>query len=195
MFSGKTEELIRRLRRAQIANQNVQIFKPAIDKRYLEDYVVSHAGSKIPVTPIDKPEEILERLEDTTRIVGIDEAQFFADNIVEIVQKLANRGLRVIMAGLDMDYRGIPFGPMPILLSIAESVTKVSAICTQCGAEASRSQRLDTYEARCRMCHKSTPAEKMESDFMTNGDSELNPSDAFTFGKGKSSEQMSTASV
>jgi len=185
MFSGKTEELIRRLRRAQIARQKVQIFKPSIDKRYFEDYLVSHSGLKLHVTPIEKPEDILERLDDSTRVVGVDEAQFFSDNIVEIVQKLANRGLRVILAGLDMDYRGVPFGPMPTLLSLAESVTKVSAICMSCGGAASRSQRLindeeqivvgaeESYEARCRMCHEHSPAEKMQQDFMVQGSSVL----------------------
>jgi len=138
------------------------------------------------VTPIEKPEEILEKLDDSTRVVGVDEAQFFTDRIVEIVQKLANRGLRVILAGLDMDYRGVPFGAMPTLLSLAESVTKVSAICMGCGGAASRSQRLikdqeqivvgaeESYEARCRMCHEPTPAEVMQQDFMTQGSSILN---------------------
>ena len=169
MFSGKTEELIHRIKRAQIAKQKVQIFKPALDNRYSQEHVTSHSSLRIDAQNIDHPEEILTALEDNTRIVGIDEAQFLAPSIVDITQRLANRGLRVIIAGLDVDYRGIPFGPMPLLMATAEFVTKMSAICTVCGNTASRTQRLmiedkaknsgqvlvgagDFYEARCRKC-------------------------------------------
>jgi len=171
MFSGKTEELIRRLKRAQIARVKVQIFKPRLDERYSADHVISHSSLKLEATRIENAEEILGLLDDTARVVGIDEAQFFSAGLVEIVQRLANRGLRVIIAGLDMDYRGVPFGPMPQLMATAEYVTKMSAICTSCGNPASRSQRLVTkaspvegddnpvlvggqefYEARCRRC-------------------------------------------
>lgn len=165
MFSGKTEELIRRLKRAQIARQKVQCFKPVIDDRYSKDHVMSHDASKILSTPVEKAWQILERVDDNTRVVGVDEAQFFDPAIVEVCQKLANRGVRVVAAGLDMDYRGLPFEPMPVLLAVAEFVTKLSAICTSCGGPASRTQRLvttderiavgskDMYEARCRFCH------------------------------------------
>jgi thymidine kinase len=170
MFSGKTEELIRRVRRAQIAKQKVQIFKPTIDIRYSKEHVTSHSALKLDATNIQNPEEILTLLEDNTRIVGIDEAQFLAPSVVDITQRLANRGLRVIVAGLDLDYRGVPFGPMPMLMAISEFVTKMSAICTMCGNPASRTQRRaaqpmageadelvlvgaqDIYEARCRRC-------------------------------------------
>lgn len=167
MFSGKTEELLRRLRRAKIARLKVQVFKPAIDDRYSLQHVQSHDAGKIPSYPVKQAEEILSLVDDNTRIVGIDEAQFFDDSIVEICQKLAYRGAQVLVAGLDTDFRGEPFGPMPELLAIAESVTKLSAVCMVCGAPASRSQRLgsseqsqvlvgakEIYEARCRMCHE-----------------------------------------
>ena len=169
MFSGKTEELIRRIKRAQIAKQKVQIFKPSLDTRYSPDQVISHSELKIDAITIENPEEIMRLLDDNTRIIGIDEAQFLAISIVEICQRLANRGLRVIIAGLDLDYRGLPFGPMPLLMATAEFVTKMSAICTVCGNPASRTQRRmnqagsaaqnqvlvgaqDLYEARCRRC-------------------------------------------
>ncbi len=169
MFSGKTEELIRRIKRAEIAKIKLQIFKPNIDDRYSVDYVTSHSSLTAKARPIRNPEEILEFLEDNTRIVAIDEAQFFPISILEISHRLANRGLRVIIAGLDLDYRGMPFGPMPQLMATAEYVTKMSAICTVCGNTASRTQRLKTeprgdsqeqvlvgagevYEARCRRC-------------------------------------------
>jgi thymidine kinase len=169
MFSGKTEELIRRIKRAQIAKQKVQIFKPKLDTRYSKDHVISHSSMKLDSRTIENPEEILQSLEDNTRIVGIDEAQFLSLSIVELSQRLANRGLRVIIAGLDLDYRGVPFGPIPLLMATAEFVTKMSAICTVCGNPASRTQRLrgktdqesrdlvlvgaeDLYEARCRRC-------------------------------------------
>ncbi len=162
MFSGKTEELIRRVRRAQIARQKVQIFKPSIDTRYSEKEVVSHSSQSVEGEPVSSSLEILVKLKDDTRIVAIDEVQFFDEKIVNVVNKLARRGLRVICAGLDLDYKGLPFGPMPMLLAIADDVTKVHAICTTCGALATRSQRLtsskdqvllgekDSYEARCR---------------------------------------------
>ncbi|MER0438505.1 thymidine kinase [Emticicia sp. W12TSBA100-4] len=163
MFSGKTEELIRRLKRAKIAKQKVEIFKPAIDVRYHEIDIVSHNQTAIRSTPVHSSEEILLITSDC-EVVGIDEAQFFDRGIVEVVNKLAENGKRVIIAGLDMDSRGIPFGPMPALMSIAEYVTKVHAICVVCGDIANYSYRkvpseaqvmlgeLDSYEARCRKC-------------------------------------------
>lgn len=163
MFSGKTEELIRRLKRAKIAKQKVEIFKPAIDVRYHEIDIVSHNQTAIRSTPVHSSEEILLMTSDC-EVVGIDEAQFFDRGIVEVVNKLAENGKRVIIAGLDMDSRGIPFGPMPALMSIAEYVTKVHAICVVCGDIANYSYRkvaneqqvmlgeLDSYEARCRKC-------------------------------------------
>jgi thymidine kinase len=176
MFSGKTEELMRRLKRAQYAKQKIQVFKPVIDQRYSVDHVQSHDANRIMSTPVTSAKEILEKIDDNTRVVGIDEAQFFDDGIVEVAQKLAYRGTKVICAGLDMDFRGQPFGPMPKLLAIAESVTKLSAVCVVCGAAATRSQRMiaepdespasqeqvlvgahDYYEARCRFCHEPNP--------------------------------------
>lgn len=170
MFSGKTEELLRRVRRAQIAKQKVQVFKPILDNRYSADHVQSHNANRIASRPIEKAKEILDLIEDNTRVVGIDEAQFFDDTVVEVAQKLAYRGLQVIIAGLDMDFRGQPFGPMPKLLSVAEEVTKLSAVCVICGNPAHRTQRIagpvgadatrivvgakDLYEARCRFCHE-----------------------------------------
>lgn len=170
MFSGKTEELLRRVRRAQIARQRVQVFKPAIDNRYSVDHVQSHDANRVPSYPIEKAKDILKLIEDNTRIVGIDEAQFFDDSLVDVAQKLAYRGIHVIIAGLDMDYRGQPFGPMPKLLAVAEDVTKLSAVCVICGNPASRTQRIagsptgenariavgakEMYEARCRFCHE-----------------------------------------
>lgn len=163
MFSGKTEELIRRLRRAQIAGQSVEIFKPAVDTRYSENEVVSHNQTSIHSTPVSGAQQIL-LLTGDVEVVGIDEAQFFDPEIVPVVQELANRGLRVIVAGLDMDYTGKPFGPMPALLAHAEFITKVHAICMRCGAIANHSYRKvlkdgqvflgekDAYEARCRTC-------------------------------------------
>jgi thymidine kinase len=166
MFSGKSEELIRRIRRAQIARQKVQVFKPKIDIRYSEDHVQSHDANRILSIPVSSPAEILSRVEDNTRVVGIDEIQFFDESILEVANKLAYRGIRVICAGLDMDFRGQPFGPMPKLLAIAESVTKLQAVCVVCGMPASRSQKVagdanvvavgakGMYEARCRFCHE-----------------------------------------
>src|SRR3954465_11371062 len=142
MFSGKTEELLRRLKRAQIARQKVQVFKPAIDNRYSQDHVQSHDANRVLSKPVEKARDILRHLDDNTRVVGIDEAQFFDDSVVEVAQKLAYRGIRVICAGLDMDFRGQPFGPMPKLLATAEEVTKLHAVCVVCGGTASRSQRI-----------------------------------------------------
>ncbi len=163
MFSGKTEELIRRLRRAQIANQKVMIFKPQMDTRYSEDKIVSHDSRAIPSTPVSSSQQIL-LLSAGTQVVGVDEAQFFDAGIVDVVRSLCNKGCRVIVAGLDMDYMGEPFGPMPRLLARAEFVTKVHAICQRCGRLANYSYRLkagesqvmlgekESYEPRCREC-------------------------------------------
>lgn len=163
MFSGKTEELIRRLRRAQFARQRVEIFKPKIDIRYSEEDIVSHDAHSIRSTPVENSGNILLLTGDVD-VVGIDEAQFFDANIVDVCQKLADQGIRVIAAGLDMDYQGKPFGPMPHLMAIAEYVTKVHAVCVQCGNLAQHSHRLtsgdnlimlgekDTYEPLCRHC-------------------------------------------
>ena len=163
MFSGKTEELIRRLNRAKIARQRIQIFKPALDKRYHEENIVSHNDNSIRSIPVQTSLEILDRAENC-EVVGLDEAQFFDEKIVEVCTLLADSGKRVIVAGLDMDYMGKPFGCMPQLMSIAEYVTKVHAICMVCGEVASHSYRLspsnervllgetDLYEARCRRC-------------------------------------------
>ena len=163
MFSEKTEVLIRRLKRAQFANQKVEIFKPALDVRYSKEEVVSHDAHAIPSTPVETADSIL-LLTGDVEVVGIDEAQFFDENIVGVCQQLANRGIRVICAGLDMDYIGNPFGPMPALMAVAEYVTKVHAICVRCGNLAHHSHRLaagdklvmlgekDTYEPICRHC-------------------------------------------
>lgn len=165
MFSGKTEELIRRLKRAKIANQKVEIFKPAIDTRYDNNKIVSHDANAILSTPISSSKKLLELTDDVT-VVGIDEAQFFDLELTEIAQKLAVDGKRVIIAGLDMDYKGVPFGPMPYLLAVAEYITKVHAICSHCGALATHSYRFsqggeqvvlgekDRYEPRCRVCYE-----------------------------------------
>ena len=164
MFSGKTEELIRRLRRAQIAKQTVKIFKPKIDSRYSESDIVSHSEQSLPSILITDINEVSE-LAREAQVIGIDEAQFFSNDIVDICNKLANEGKRVIIAGLDQDYKGIPFEPMPQLLSIAEYITKTLAICVNCGNPADKTQRkttsservvvgaADIYEARCRKCH------------------------------------------
>jgi len=142
MFSGKTEELIRRVKRAQIAKQKVQIFKPAMDNRFSETSVVSHSEQTVVAVAIKHPEEIINAISPESRVIAIDEAQFLHPSIVDICQKLADRGLRVIVAGLDLDYMGVPFGPIPKLMAVAEYVTKMHAICTVCGAPASRSQRV-----------------------------------------------------
>jgi thymidine kinase len=172
MFSGKTDELIRRLIRATIARQKVQVFKPAIDVRYAAEKVTSHAGSDYQAVPVEKAAEIPGKLEADTTVVGIDEAQFMDADIVGVVQQLAEQGRRVLVAGLDMDFRGEPFGAMPVLMSKAERVDKLHAICMVCGEEASRTQRLvngkparyddpvvivgaaELYEARCRVHHE-----------------------------------------
>jgi len=172
MFCGKTDELIRRLRRATIARQKVQVFKPAIDYRYSIQKVTSHAGTEFAAIPISSSKEIVNHLESDTTVIGIDEAQFFEYDIIDVVQMLADRGLRVIIAGLDTDFRGEPFGPMPVLMAEAEVVDKLHAICMVCGEQASRTQRLvngkpahyndpivivgasEMYEARCRMHHQ-----------------------------------------
>jgi thymidine kinase len=169
MFSGKSEELIRRLRRAQIARQRVQIFKPKMDDRYSEDHIVSHSEMKIKSQLVSQAREILDLIDGRTQVVGIDEAQFFDMELVSICNRLADSGKRIIVAGLDQDFRGKPFDPMPQLLSVAEYITKTLAICVRCGAPANRTQRLvessdrlfvgavDAYEARCRLCFEPPP--------------------------------------
>jgi len=164
MFSGKTEELIRRLRRAKIAKQKVVVFKPKIDLRYSNDSIVSHSEQSLPSILIEDAKEIPALAEDA-QVIGIDEAQFFSNELVEICNQLADKGKRVIIAGLDQDYRGVPFEPIPQLLSVAEYITKSLAICVVCGNPADRTQRkivsaervvvgaADVYEARCRKCH------------------------------------------
>ena len=171
MFSGKTEELIRRLKRAQFANQKIAIFKPTIDNRYSDVDVVSHDLHSITSTPVDSPVKMLG-VPDDVQVVGIDEAQFFDERIVDVVQALANRGVRVIIAGLDTDFLGKPFGPMPALMAIAEDVQKVHAICVRCGNLANHSHRLsastklvelgekDVYEPLCRQCYNAAVAEQ-----------------------------------
>jgi thymidine kinase len=165
MFSGKTEELIRRLRRARIANQSVEIYKPALDTRYSVENVVSHDANAIAAIAVNNSSKLLE-VADTVNVIGVDEAQFFDLGLVEVLQTLALRGTRIIVAGLDMDYRGQPFGPMPHLLAVAEYITKVHAICPHCGNLATHSYRKvadnhqvmlgekDTYEPRCRTCYQ-----------------------------------------
>ena len=170
MFSGKTEELIRRLTRARIARQRVEIFKPALDTRYHEHDVVSHNHTSIRSTPVQLPTEILLLAGGSTDVVGIDEAQFFDESLVDVCRQLADSGTRVIVAGLDMDFKGRPFGPMPALLATAEFVTKVHAVCVCCGELAAYSYRTvpsaaqvllgetEAYEARCRPCFLAGPA-------------------------------------
>jgi thymidine kinase len=171
MFSGKTDELIRRLRRATIARQKVQVFKPAIDNRYNNEKVTSHAGSDFQAIPIKSSADIAHILEKDTTVVAVDEAQFFDVGIIKVVQDLADSGLRVIVAGLDTDFRGEPFGPMPVIIAQADDVDKLHAICMECGEPATRTQRLvngkpahyndpvvivgaaEMYEARCRKHH------------------------------------------
>ncbi len=166
MFSGKSEELIRRLKRAMIAKQKVQVFKPAVDERYSQNHIVSHDKNRISGVMIDSPSDILVHIEEDTQVVGIDEAQFFDLSLVEVCEEMANGGLRVMVAGLDQDYLGRPFEPIPQLLAVAESITKTMAVCMKCGAPANRSQRLVgsrervligaevQYEPRCRKCFK-----------------------------------------
>jgi len=164
MFSGKTEELIRRLKRAQIAKLKVEIFKPKTDVRYDETNVVSHNQNMIPSIPVDHSSVLLLMVTDNVDVIGVDEAQFFDDELPNVCNILANRGIRVIVAGLDMDFKGNPFGPMPAIMAMAESVTKVYAVCVQCGSPALYSYRLvpdgarvllgekESYEPRCRAC-------------------------------------------
>ena len=172
MFCGKTDELIRRLRRATIARQQVQVFKPAIDNRYALEKVTSHAGTEYAAQPVPNAGAIPEHLDTATTVVGIDEAQFFDDAIISLSQQLADRGVRIIIAGLDTDFRGEPFGPMPVLMAQADVVDKLHAICMVCGSLACRTQRLvdgrparyddpvvivgaaEMYEARCRAHHE-----------------------------------------
>jgi thymidine kinase len=171
MFSGKTEELIRRLRRAEIAKQRVQVFSHSLDTRYGESMLASHSGFNFTATPVQNSRQILERLDPQATVIAVDEAQFFDWEIADVVNELANRGLRVIIAGLDTDFRAEPFGPMPLMMAQAEQVEKFSAICVVCGEPASRTQRLindkpalyddpiilvgasEVYEARCRKHH------------------------------------------
>jgi len=171
MFSGKTEELLRRIRRATIAKQHVQVFKPKLDHRYGTNKVTSHAGANFTATPVENSAEILETLDSETTVVAVDEAQFFDAELTKVCTILADKGIRVIVAGLDQDFRGDPFGPMPIILSLAEQVSKLHAICVVCGKDASRTQRMidgrpayfeeptvvvggsESYEARCRTHH------------------------------------------
>jgi thymidine kinase len=180
MFSGKTEELIRRVRRARIARQKVQVFKPALDMRYHREQVASHDGLQWQAEPVNSARQLLEQVEPDTTVVAVDEAQFFDWELSQVCQELARRGVRVILAGLDMDFRGEPFGPMPLLMAEAEEVNKLQAICVVCGAPASRTQRLidgrpaayddavilvggsESYEARCRKCHE-VPGKPTES--------------------------------
>jgi len=164
MFSGKSEELIRRLRRAQIARQRVQVFKARLDVRYSTSHIVSHSDQTLQAVVVGSSEELLRLLDDRVEVVGVDEVQFFDAGIIEACERLANMGKRVIVAGLDLDYRGLPFDPVPALMAVADMVTKASAVCARCGAPASRSQRLvasgerivvgaqEVYEARCRHC-------------------------------------------
>ena len=173
MFSGKSEELLRRIKRGVIAKQNVLLFKPSIDNRYEENQVSTHTGNSFESVNIDKAEQIYDYVIDKEYdIIGIDEVQFFDDKIIEVINKLADDGIRVIVAGLDMDFKAEPFHPMPEIMAISEMVTKLHAVCNKCGKEASRSQRLingepakyddpivvigasESYEARCRHCHE-----------------------------------------
>ena len=174
MFSGKSEELIRRLNRARIARQKVQVFKPSIDARYSVEEIASHSGQKHDSSAVDSAAELRDQVRADTQVVGIDEGQFFDAGLVDVVNELANSGVRVIIAGLDQDYTGVPFEPMPQLLCIAEYITKIHAICVKCGATANYTQRTiesdarvevgasDKYEARCRNCfipHSDAPTE------------------------------------
>ena len=172
MFSGKTEELIRRVRRARIARQSVQVFKPALDNRYANREVTSHNGMQVEAIPVEGIAQVRELIAPDTEVIALDEAQFFLDDVIDLCEELADRGKRVIVAGLDLDFRGQPFGPMPRLMARAERVDKLHAICVLCGDRGSRTQRLingepagyhdpvilvgasEVYEARCRRCHK-----------------------------------------
>ena len=185
MFSGKSEELIRRLRRAQIAKRRVIAFKPRIDDRYAMTSIASHSQLTIPCITIDKAEDILKQLPPDTEVVGIDEIQFLGSELVEIVQDMANNGLRVICAGLDQDSSGIPWEPVPTIIALAEYVQKTLAICVICGNPAGRTQRLtmstasservlvgatESYEPRCRLCHVPDPETAIEKDLFPNND-------------------------
>ena len=172
MFAGKTEELIRRIKVLEFAKKEIMVFKPKIDDRYSQTRVVSHAGSSVESHVISDAAEILDIIKDTTQVVAIDEVQFFDDNICDVCNELADRGIRVMAAGLDTDFRGEPFGPMPRLITEAEFVTKLAAVCNKCGSPATRTQRIingrpasyndpiilvgaaESYEARCRHCHE-----------------------------------------
>ncbi|MBL5767548.1 thymidine kinase [Heyndrickxia sporothermodurans] len=186
MFSGKSEELIRRVRRAQFAKQKIAVFKPKLDNRYSKESVVSHNGTSVIALPIEKASDIFENLPSDIDVIAIDEAQFFDEEIVDVAQTLANSGYRVILAGLDQDFRGFPFGPMPKLMAIAETVTKLQAVCTVCGSPASRTQRLingnpacaddpiilvgasEAYEARCRHHHEVPSGVSISGEQMAN---------------------------
>jgi thymidine kinase len=172
MFSGKTEELIRRIRRAQIARQKVQVFKPAIDARYAKEEVTSHNGLQVEAVPVEGAAAVRALIEPDTTVIALDEVQFFGDDVIDLCEALADQGMRVIVAGLDTDFRGRPFGPVPALMARAELVDKLQAICVVCGGPASRTQRIingrpaayddpvilvgadEAYEARCRGCHE-----------------------------------------
>ena len=172
MFAGKTEELIRRIKVFEFAHRNILVFKPVIDDRYSANEVVSHAGSSVGSIVVSSAKEILEHVKEDTEVVAIDEAQFFDEDIIEVCNLLADKGKRVMLAGLDTDFRGEPFGPMAVLITQAEFVTKLTAVCTKCGAPATRTQRIvngepasyddptilvgasESYEARCRHCHE-----------------------------------------
>jgi thymidine kinase len=181
MFSGKSEELIRRLRRARIARQRLQVFTPAVDTRSSERQIESHSEQRLEAEVVASSHEVLQNVYDRTEVVGIDEVQFFDPGIVEVVDKLANMGKRVIVAGLDQDYLGRPFDPMPPIMAIAEYVTKTLAVCMRCGAPANRSQRLvaadsrvlvgarEAYEARCRRCFEPDFARQLDFDLTTGG--------------------------
>lgn len=170
MFSGKTEELIRRLRRAALARQTVQVFKPAIDRRYHDSHITSHSAQSLEALPVTDVSDLSAHLAEDTQVVGVDEAQFFGVELVPAVQRLADRGVRVIIAGLDLDYLGRPFEPIPQLLAVAEQITKCLAVCSHCGALASRSYRTvesedrvvvgaaELYEALCRKCYLAATA-------------------------------------
>lgn len=179
MFAGKTEELIRRIKVLEFAKKNIKVFKPRIDNRYSDTFVVSHAGSKVNSIVIDRAAEILDHVDSNVDVVAIDEVQFLDEDICEVCDILAKEGKRVMVAGLDMDFRGEPFGMMPKLITEAEFVTKLTAVCNKCGAPATRTQRLvngksasyndplvligasEAYEARCRHCHEVTDKPKM----------------------------------
>lgn len=177
MFSGKTEEMIRRLRRAKIARKRVQVFKPAIDTRYSENEIVSHADLRMRSDPVDDAADILKKIDWRTQVIGIDEANFFGQDLLPVVDQLAGSGKQVIVAGLDTDYLGRPFAPMPDLLALAESITKTLAICMRCGQPAKHTQRLiesddlivvgaaGTYEARCRRCFEPGVPRQESLDF------------------------------